>query len=265
MSGGTRISQAKLAEVRAGLTPTEEAVIETLKRVRIASGGQLVRLHFANRPHAAVQARRLLARMVQARLLHALGRRIGGIRAGSTGYVYLLDVVGQRLVGNRPTTTRRPRTPGTTFLAHALAVTDLYVAMVEAGRQGHVELLDYAAEPTCWRSFASLAGLPLILKPDAFVRLGIGEYDYRWFVEIDRATEAPSTLARKCDLYRSYWQSGTEQARHGVFPKVLFVVPDEARKAQVVDVLQGQPADTWALYQVALQPAALTVLCGGEP
>lgn len=263
MSGG-RISGRKLAEVAAALTPTERAVIRSLQRVRLASGAQLVRLHFAARPHAAVQARRLLARMVERRLLCALGRRIGGVRAGSSGFVYALDILGQRLA-ERPGSPRRPWNPALAFLAHALAVTDLYVGLVEAQRRRHIELLDFAAEPGCWRSFSSLAGAPLVLKPDAFVRVGVTDYEDRWFVEVDRGTEAPITLARKGDLYRHYWQRGVEQERHGVFPRVLFVVPDEQRKTVVVDVLARQPADAWQLFQVVTEDAALRVLCGGRP
>jgi hypothetical protein len=263
---GDRIGRRRLTELAAALTPTEQAVLDTLRRVRLASGAQLVRLHFASRPHAAVQARRVLARMVEQRLLCALGRRIGGVRAGSTGFVYALDVLGRRLAeAERRGSARRPWTPGTAFLAHALAVTDLYVGLVEAEHRGEVELLDFAAEPACWRSFASLAGAPLVLKPDAFVRLGVGDYEDRWFLEIDRGTEAPVTLARKCDLYRHYWQRGAEQQRHGVFPKVLFTVPDEDRKSVVVDVLVRQPADAWPLFQVVPEDGALRVLCGGRP
>lgn len=264
VSGGQRISTLRLAELAGALTPTERAVIDTLRVVRLASGAQLVRLHFAARPHAAVQARRLLARLVERRWLCALGHRIGGVRAGSTGYVYALDVLGQRLT-DRPGSPRRPWTPSTTFLLHSLMVTDLYVGLVEAERHGQAELLDFVTEPACWRSFASLAGAPLVLKPDAFVHVGNGSYEYRWFVEVDRGTEAPGTLARKCDAYRHYWQRGLEQARHGVFPKVLFVVLDEARKAVVVDVLARQPADAWRLFQVVTEDDAVRVLGGGQP
>jgi hypothetical protein len=266
MSGGTRLSGGKLLALAAALSPHDQAVMQTLQRVRLASGVQLVRLHFADRPHAAVQARRHLARLVEQRLLCALGRRIGGVRAGSSGYVYALDVVGQRLVElDRPSGARRPWTPTAAFLAHTLAVTELYVGLTEAERRGDVEVLDFASEPRCWRSFADLGGRPLVLKPDAYLRLGVGRYEDRWFVEIDRGTEAPVTLARKCDRYRSYWQSGREQATHGVFPKVLFVVPDERRKAVVVDVLVRQPTDAWPLFQVVMEDAALRVLSGGRP
>lgn len=266
MSGGSRISGRKLTELAAALGPTEQAIIQTLQRVRLASGAQLVHLHFTDRPHAAVQARRLLARMVEQRLLCALGRRIGGVRAGSSGYVYALDVIGQRLADlHRPTAARRPWTPGAAFLAHTLAVTDLYVGLTEAARRNEVEVLDFAAEPTCWRSFTDLGGRPLVLKPDAYLRLGVGRYEDRWFVEVDRGTEAPVTLTRKCDLYRTYWQSGREQAAHGVFPKVLFVVPDDVRKAVVVDVLVRQPTEAWPLFQVVPEDVALRVLCGGRP
>jgi hypothetical protein len=76
-------------------------------------------------------------------------------------------------------------------------------------------------------------------------------------VEIDRDTEPTTTLARKCDTYRRYWQSGTEQARSGVFPRVLFLVPDEPRYAALVEVFGRQPAEAWPLFVVALADDAV--------
>ena len=42
----------------------------------------------------AVVRRRVLGRLVQARVLGTLERRIGGVRAGSQGLVFFLDVAG---------------------------------------------------------------------------------------------------------------------------------------------------------------------------
>lgn len=267
MSGGRRISSRRLAEVAAALTPTDRAVLDSLRRVRLATGEQLTRLHFADRSSAARQARRRLARLVERRLVARLDRRIGGVRAGSSGFVYALDVAGQRLLDAEtpPRWPRRPWTPGLPFLAHSLAVTDLYVGLVDAERSGLVDVLDFTTEPACWRSFTDPLGGAAVVKPDAFVCLGVGEFEDRWFIEVDRATEAPSTLARKADVYTAYWQSGGEQASHGVFPRVLWVVPDEARKTVVVDVLARQPAEAWALFQVVTTDAAVRVLTGGSP
>jgi len=263
MSARRRLNAQDLAILTASLTATDHAVVDTLKRVRVATGAQLVRLHFAGRPSAARQTRRALQRLVEQRVLCRLARRIGGVRAGSSGYVYALDIAGQRIVNSGRL--RRPWTPSLPFLAHALAVTDLYVGLVEAARTTNVELLGFEAEPACWRDFNGPDGGRLTLKPDALAHLVIGRYEYRWFIEVDRATEGMGVLSRKAGLYRRYWQSGREQARHPAFPKVLWIVPSEARKAVLVDVLAAQPSEAWPLFQIVVHPAAIRVLSGGQP
>lgn len=266
MSRRPYLTCRQLSVLAASLTDADRAVLDTLRRVRLATGEQLVRLHYDGRPSAARQARRQLARLVDHRLLCRLDRRVGGVRAGSDGFVYSLDVAGQRLAGAaRPGAPRRPWTPGLPFLAHSLAITGLFVGLVESERRGEVDLLDFTTEPNCWRSFAGPGGGRMLVKPDAYARLGVGEDELRWFVEVDRDTEAPTTLHRKAEVYKRYWQSGREQAASGLFPKVLWVVPNEDRSAVVVDVLARQPAEAWVLFQVVTDTAAVRVLSGGQP
>lgn len=257
-----RISAARLALLADGLSATDWAILHSLHRLRVSTAGQLIRLHFAERPHAARQARRVLSALTAQRLVCRLERRIGGMRAGSAGYVYALDVAGQRLLG---LPARRPRTPGLAFLAHALAVAELYVGLREAERAGSCELLDFRAEPACWRDFTGPGGGRQTCKPDASAVVGLAEYVTCWFIEVDRATEGRAALHRQAQVYVRYWQSGREQATHGVFPKVLWIVPDEARKAVLVDVLASLPSEAWELFQVVTQDTALRVLSGGRP
>ena len=103
-----------------------------------------------------------------------------------------------------------------------------------------------------------------MLKPDAAVRLLVGRFEDRWFIEVDRGTESRTALARKCDLYRQYWQTGREQSRaSGIFPKVLWLVPDERRQAALVEVIGRQPAYAWPLFAVALNSEAVERLLRG--
>ena len=202
------------------------------------------------------------------RVLARLDRRIGGARAGSAGFVYALDVAGQHLAqrhqaGGRR---RRPWTPSVAFVDHLLAVTELWVRLVEADRQGPLELIEFQAEPGCWRRFLGPGGADVILKPDAFARVGLGHYEDAWFVEVDRATESPSSLGRQLSAYRQYWSSGREQARHGVFPQVLVLVPTERRQEVVETACRRQPAEAWPLFRVAPYEHAVAVMAeGGQP
>jgi hypothetical protein len=203
--------------------------------------------------------------MTQARLIARLPRPVGGVRAGSAGYVYVLDVAGQRLttVGGRRV--QRPWPVGTAFLAHSMAVTELFVGLMQAERHGvaEVRLGEFRTEPVCWRSFAGPGGGRETLKPDAEVTLGLGRYEDRWFIEVDRATESRTTLARKLNRYLRYWQSGQEQARTGVFPKVLWSVPDPARLEVLVDEFGRLPVEAWPLFAASTEANAVRRLLAG--
>lgn len=265
------VTEARVARLAERLTPTEHAVIETLDRFRLASSSQLERLHFVPNGSARTvtrRARRTLRRLVELRILARLERRVGGVRSGSAGYVYALDVAGQRLAsacgpagGVR---LRRPWTPGAAFVSHQLAVTELYVRLVEAGRAGRLEVLACDAEPLCWRRFTGLGGASVTLKPDAFVRIGLADVERFYFVEVDRNTQSGPAIARKLAVYRRYFQTGRDQDRFGVFPRVLLLVPDETRQDALVGIAGQQPADSAALWQVARYDDALEVCTAAE-
>ncbi len=256
---GTYLTRHRLAEIEASLTDRDRSVLTTLYRIRVATSVQLERLHFPDVIRR--RARHLLAGMVRRRLLARLPRSVGGVRAGSAGYVYTLDAAGVRLIAGQ--SRRRPWDVGLPFLAHTLAVSELYVRLVEAHRLGTLVLVSFTTEPACWRSFSGPGGGRVTLKPDAYAVVQLGGYEDHWFIEVDRSTEPASTLARKLDVYRRYWQSGAEQARADIFPRVLFVVPDAKRHATLMEVFGRQPADTWHLYTVALFDEAVTRIARG--
>jgi hypothetical protein len=257
------VPAARAEQIILGLSRVELDIVASLARVRLASGGQLAQLHFPATASGARHARRVLASLTARRVVARLERTIGGRRAGSAGYVYGLDVVGQRLV--KPDGAfRRPWTPGQAFVAHAVAVTDCYVRLVELHRAGRVELLDFTAEPACWRSFAAGGGTRLTLKPDAYLRVANGAYEDRWFLEVDRATEDLGRIQRKARLYGRYWQTG----REAVFPRVLWLTTRPARRDALHRALHRLPANERQLFQVDLLSnfdAVLTAGPGAEP
>lgn len=265
-------SKKRLAHLEETLTPRERAIIDTLDRLRVATTEQLRRIHFSDLTahSAARQAPALLASLATRQVVVKLERQVGGVRAGSKAAVWSLDAIGQRLAasacgpaGGRHR--RRPWTPSLSFLAHRLAVSEVFAGLSEREQAGAVEVLDFDAEPLSWRRFTSAHGGTAHLKPDAFVRLGVGEIERAAFVEIDRDTESRSTLAVKLRSYRQFWDSGREQERRGYFPKVVFAVPSDARKSVLVDLFANQPTETWPLWQVVLVDDLTEVLIGGRP
>lgn len=265
-----RVSPVHVERLAAELPARDLALVETLDRLRVATPSQLQRLHFTDGTKAANarQTWRRLRALTEARVLTVLERRIGGGPGGSSQAVLALDTAGQRLAsacgpaGGRRL--RRPWTPGSRFLAHAVAVTELYVELRECERAGQGQLLDFYAEPSCWRRFAGVGGATVWLKPDAFVRWGEGELEHLSFVEVDRATASAPTVARKLDTYRRYWQTGREQKRFGAFPRVVLLTPGEARRATLADAVSRQPSEARPLYRVELYEDAVRLLTGGE-
>ena len=95
------------------------------------------------------------------------------------------------------------------------------------------------------------------------MRLGVDSFEDSYFIELDLSTESPNTLARKMAAYRALWSSGVEQASRGVFPKVLWIVPDLRRHQVVVDACSRQPAESWQLHVVTVFEDAVGLMVGG--
>lgn len=257
----------RLADLERSLTPRDRAIILTLDRLRVATTEQVRRVvfHDLTPGSAARKAPAVLNSLTARQIVTKLERQVGGVRAGSRAAVWSLDLAGQRLAsacGPAGGRTRKPWTPSLSFLAHRLAVSECYVSLVESERTGAADLLDFDAEPLCWRRYASALGTRS-LKPDAFVRLGVGEIERGAFVEIDRSTESRSTLAGKLRAYRQYWETGREQERRGYFPRVVFAVPDADRLAILADLYVAQPEDTRPIWQVTLTADLTKTLIAG--
>jgi hypothetical protein len=259
------VTRLRLEKLRDDLSEREQAIISTLAWVRVATAVQLEALHFADVSRR--MARKQLASLVDRRVLRRLPRVVGGRRAGSTGYVYALDIAGQRLAGLASgVQIDRAWRIGTPFLAHSLAVTEVYVRLVLAERAGSLRLLRFVCEPASWRRFFGPGGARAALKPDAYVVVHVGDYEDHWFFEIDRGTEHPPTAARKCNLYRGYRRSGREQAKYGVFPRVLWLVPDKRRAEIIRGVIRRQPSKSAEMFDVELLGAVVErVLQGAAP
>jgi hypothetical protein len=226
----------RLLRILASLTNVDLELIDLLALVRMASGSQLNRLLWPTTPSGARTARRRLQRLTDLRIVTRLHRQVGGIKGGSQGYTYALDVNGQRIAQTRHHNTIRRPTPSDSFVDHTLAVTETYITLRTTT---DVELLTWEPEPTCWRSHTGPAGRSMTLRPDGYTAWAVGEWELSAFLEIDRATEHPGRIARKADQYVRYRRTGQEQQRHGVFPSVLWITPS-AKRADVLRAVLGQ-------------------------
>lgn len=269
----TRLSSGALVELAGVLSERDRGITETAVRLRLVSGKQWERLYFAEVEQPASRARlarRTCARLVDRGVLGRLTRRVGGVRAGAAGHVYFAAATAQRLVAFwQGEGLRRPRgryEPSLAFVRHSTGVSECYVRLVEAGRDGALELLAFESEPS--RVFIGPGGERSVLRPDAFVRLGIGmdeshgAVELHVFCEIDCGSEGRVALTRKCHAYVAAWRSGIASP---VFPRVAWITSSERRVELLTEVCSSMPAEARKLFVVTTPERALETLTGGLP
>ena len=265
MSSTAPVGRRALARIVDGLSDRDRAIIASVASLRFVTTRQLETLHFADhatRYSAARSCRRVLERLTGLRVVDRLERRVGGVRAGSASFVYRLGPVGERLT---QTGRRRGIEPSARFLDHTLAVAQVVADLDAARREGRCDVEVVQVEPACWRTVRAGPMGTESLRPDLAVVVGVGEFTLSRFVEIDLASEHAPTIVRKCLLYDRYYASGDEQQARGVFPKVVWSVPDHARAQRIRGVLAHQRDLTTGLFTVTTADRLLDVLLGASP
>lgn len=258
----TRTRLSHVEQIAERVSTRDSKVIRTVHRLRLVTGSQLERLHFADLGAAsrATVRRRVLHRLVTWRVLAALPRRVGGERAGSAGLVYHLDTAGAWLLRYQAAAAgkaapRRSVTPGTAFTAHTLAVTELYVQLVEQARTSGFRLAAFQAEPACWWP-DDVGGQ---LKPDAYTVLASDQYRDAWWIEVDRGTETLTRLRSKLRTYLDFQRRGGIGPA-GVLPRVLLTAPHLRRCQAITDLITGLPPPADDLFRAVLHQEAADLL-----
>lgn len=232
-------------------------ILDLVADHRFLRADQIRRLHFADlgtEPARARACSRVLRRLAAAKLIRLVERRVGGVKRGSAAGVWCLGPVGYRVMKRVRVRVTRPHEFGRPeFLEHTLAIAEARVRLVEASRAGQFELAKVQLEPDAWRGFPGPLGAPLSLRPDIFVITAAGDYETHWFVEIDRGTESMPRITKKCARYQAHFQSGIEQATHGVYPVVQWVVPDRRRAESVRRVIDEDQNLESQIFRVVIE------------
>lgn len=268
MATSRRLTGSRLDLLAEDLTEREHQVLACLATVHAATTDQVGRSVFPTDRSSLRLARRHLQRLITFGLVRRFPDRSRDRKVGAAGYVHALTAAGLRLAGARHAMGHRQRPawrPSDQFLAHRLAISELFARLTQDQAHGGPTIREFLAEPDCWRRYHGPAGQPLVLRSDTLVRLGIGQQENSWFIEVDLDTETrPSTIAAKCQAYQRYEQSGHEQRRHGVFPGVAFIVPSQARASAIRRVIARQPPNARSLFAVTLEDQALATLAEVE-
>jgi Replication-relaxation len=255
------LGRSGLEQLRRSLSDRDLRLLHSVNEHRFLTTAQIRALHFVSGTTEGAErtCRRALTRLSRDRVLSRLQRRVGGVRAGSASFVYSVGPVGRRLLDEA----RRTTEPSALFLEHTLAVADVRVLLETAERSGAIELLRVEIEPTSWRRFVGPGGARDIVKPDLYVLTAAGDYEDAWFIEVDRGTESPAAIARKCHAYDRYWRSGREQAAQGSFPITIWVCPDERRRSRIRRIIGGARNLNRSLFRVTTGSRLLGLLSGG--
>jgi hypothetical protein len=251
------------------LSDRDRSILTTVAELKLMRADQIERQFFHGQTSAgsgARHCRRTLAGLRELSVLARLERRIGGVRAGSSGHLYTLAPAGRRLLaqwnGDERPSSRGVHEPGLRFVEHTLEISELHTRLHEAHRHGTIELLAFEPEPASWRSYTLATGAAGTLKPDAFVRLGAGEWEERCFIEVDLATEGRGALARKTRAYADYYKTGREQATDGVFPRVVWLTTT-GKRTRLIQAVADAHAPIAGLFAVGLLDDAVQTLSGG--
>jgi hypothetical protein len=263
LPSGSRLSRARLGELAGDLADRDRIILDALHVVRVLTGAQLERLAFTDIAGSARGRirRRVLARLVSLGLVATLDRRIGGVRAGSVGLVYALTGGGQRLLdleaGRSEQRRRSAPTPGAMFLAHALAVAEVYVSLVERARQSpRLRVRELAVEAA---ARFDVPGSDVVLRPDALAILATDDVEDVWWLEIDRGTESLPRLNGMLRRYLTFAESGVP-GPGGVVPRVLISVVSDERARATRGLIRRLPPLAGELFVVCREPDVPAVL-----
>lgn len=261
--------------IESRLGPRDLDILTSLETFRLLNTRQIQRLHFAEHRSdlaAARAAARVMQRLEGLGVVSSLQRRIGGVRKGSASYIWQLAAAGERFLRATRGQAQRRRfiEPGLTFLNHTLAVNEVAVGLLEAGRdiEGFaVETL--TTEPRNWRRYLGPHGDARWLKPDLYVVTvhtdAEGEYEEHNFLEIDLGTEHLARIQAKCRIYATYQATGAYQAEHGLFPAVVWLTPNAARKAALRAAVAATNGLPGGLFQVVDPSDYLRRTAGAKP
>lgn len=219
-------------------TERDRQIVLLIGRFKQLAAGHIHELLFAD-VSSRTPLDRALLRLVNTGFIARIERRlIGGSGAGSGQYVYQLGPKGWRMTGRED---RYWAMRSVDY--HSLATADAYVALRKAERDGLINVITYETEPDTWREIAGSK-----LTPDLYVELSVPkqrEYLSLW-IEVDMGTERQKQMK---DKFLRYWHA-YQHSEGGIYPLVVFVVPDAQRAYDVKRWIATGPDEARALFDV---------------
>ncbi|POM23636.1 hypothetical protein BTM25_47950 [Actinomadura rubteroloni] len=240
------------------LTDRDLADLETVYRLGLATGSQIERLHFFGLSSSFSVRKRVLHRLVESRALIVLPRRVGGSFGGAGAAIYGIDPAGAVLIQTirgvpAPDKKTTASNVSPRLHSHVLAVSEIYVQLIESSRKLPFAVADFQTEPESWWT----TELGDVIKPDAYAALVRRNHRVtdHWWIEVDRGTESVSIVEQKMRSYLRIAQSEIT-GPGGVIPRVLFSAPDNRRTGVLTRIARKFPAPADRLFVICSQGLA---------
>ncbi|MFC0040713.1 replication-relaxation family protein [Actinomadura rayongensis] len=234
------------------------SILETVYRLGLVTGSQIERLYFSGMASRFTVRKRVMHRLVESRALVILPRRVGGNFGGSSPAIYAIDPAGSMLIRTiHGIPERQKKVIGgrvsPRLHSHILAVSEIYVQLIESSRRLPFAVAEFQTEPESWWT----TDLGDVVKPDAYAALVRRNHQVtdHWWIEVDRGTEGVPVLQEKMRNYLRIAQSDAT-GPGGVIPRVLFSTPDNRRTGALTRAAREFPAPADRLFVICSQGLA---------
>lgn len=224
-SSGTRPSRARSSAQSPALSDLDRRILDLLSFLRVLTGPQLASLLSPETPPRTLRYR--TARLAR---LGLLGRTRPYRERGSAPHHLWPTRKGEAIAeGSPPPRGGERREPNPLFLAHAAAISEMYVGLSTALPDG-LRLAVFEREAEAREAFRGHGREGRAVGPDACV--GIAEADGRilvGLVELDLGTMSTRQLKSKAEGYGEYVDRRGWRERHDFCPALLFLTTSEKR------------------------------------
>lgn len=224
-SGGTRPTRARSSARSTALSDLDRRILDLLCFLRVLTQTQLASLMSPE-----IRPRTLRYRTARLAKLGLLGRTRPYRERGSAPHHLWPTRKGEAIAaGGPPPRGGERREPNPLFLAHAAAISDLYVAL-KTGLPEDLRLAGFEREAEAREAFRGYDGKEHAVAPDACIQ--IADADGRvllGLVELDLGTMSARQRKAKAEGYGEYARLEGWRQRNEYCPPLLFITTSEKR------------------------------------
>jgi hypothetical protein len=224
-SGGTHPSRARSSARTPALSDLDRRILDLLSFLRVLTQTQLASLMSPE-----IQPRTLRYRTARLAKLGFVGRTRPSRERGSAPHHLWPTRKGEAIAeGGPPPPGGERREPNPLFLAHAAAISELYVAL-KTGLPDGLRLAGFEREAEAREAFRGYDGKEHAVAPDACIH--VAEADGRillGLVELDLGTMSARQLKAKAEGYGEYAKLEGWRQRNEYCPPLLFITTSAKR------------------------------------